>query len=422
MYWSFWDSIDEEYVAMKPGPARPLEGLVVLDLSQYAAGPYCTMMMADSGARVIKIEQPGRGDPYRHEGPELAGEDGSVTGGFFMRFNRTKESVTINLKEAEGVALVKRLTEHADVLVENFKPDFLNGCGVGYSQLSAVNPRLVYASISGFGHTDFLMSPYWSWPAFAVVAEAMGGIMDRIGDATCPPHWSGVSLGDLYAGATAFSGVLLALLQRGLNGQGQHVDISMTDSIISLNERAIFSYGVTGDLPDRGSDPALAPFGPFEAKDGWMVIGVIGTPMWQRFAHAIGRPELATDPRLATGLDRGRHMPTVIVPAIHEWLQARTRNEATRALHDANVPAAPVETAREIFRSPHAEARNMLVDVSYPGYGTHKVVASPFKLSGDPSPDIGPVPGLGEHTRAVLTTLGGVSDDEIAGLAERGVI
>jgi len=407
---------------MNPGPARPLDGLVVLDLSQYAAGPYCTMMMADSGARVIKIERPGDGDPYRHEGPELTGADGSVTGGFFVRFNRTKESVTINLKSADGAALLRRLAEHADVLVENFRPDFLDACGVGYRQLHAANPRLIYASITGFGHQDVLASPYWSWPAFAVVAEAMGGIMDRIGDADCPPHWSGVSLGDLYAGATAFSGVLLALLQRGATGRGQHVDISMTDSIISLNERAVFSFGVTGDLPQRGSDPALAPFGPFEARDGWIVIGVIGNPMWHRFAHAIGRPELADDPRLATGLDRGRHMPTVIVPAITEWLNSRTRSEATKALLAANVPAAPVETARDVLQSPHVSAREMLLDVSYPGYGSYKVVASPFKLSDDLTPHIGPVPRLGEHTRAVLTSLGGLDDDQLAQFAERGVI
>lgn len=407
---------------MTQGPTRPLEGLLVLDLSQYAAGPYCTMMMADSGARVIKIERPGVGDPYRQEGPELHGDDGLVTGGFFVRFNRTKESVTINVKTAEGADLLKQLAQHADVIVENFKPDFLDGCGVGYHQLRAVNPRLVYASITGFGHTDVLPSPYWSWPAFAVVAEAMGGIMDRIGDADCPPHWSGISLGDLYAGATAFSGVLLALLQRNSTGRGQHVDISMTDSVISLNERAVFSYGVTGKLPDRGSDPALAPFGPFEAKDGWMVIGVIGNPMWERFARAIGRPELATDPRLATGLERGRHMPTVIAPAINDWLQSRTKSEATRDLQAANIPAAPVETARDIMTSPHAEARGMLLDVAYPGYGTHKVVASPFKLSDDLKPRTGPVPRLGEHTRPVLGTLCGLTDEEISDLAERGVV
>lgn len=395
---------------------------MVLDLSQYAAGPYCTMLMADAGARVVKIEPPGRGDPYRNEGPELTGDDGSVTGGFFMRFNRSKESVTIDLKSPGGVDLVKRLATRADVLVENFKPDFLDRCGLGYDELSRVNPRLVYASISGFGHTDFLASPYWSWPAFAVVAEAMGGIMDRIGDADCPPHWSGVSLGDLYAGATALSGILMALVQRGVAGSGQHVDISMTDSIISLNERAIFSYGVTGMVPPRGSDPALAPFGPFRAKDGWMVIGVIGTPMWQRFAHAIGRPELATDPRLGTGLDRGRHMPSVIVPAIEEWLQSHTREEATRVLHEANVPSAPVETPEDIIRSPHAAAREMLVDVAYPGYGTHTVVGTPIKLSADPSPPVGPVPMLGEHTRQVLSSLGGVGDAEFEELARHDVI
>ncbi len=401
---------------------RPLEGLLVLDLTRYAAGPYCTMLLADAGARVVKIEPPRRGDPYRHEGPGLTGDDGSVTGSFFMRFNRSKESVTVDLKTPQGVEIIKRLAVRADVLVENFKPDFMDRCGLGYDTLRDVNPRLIYATITGFGHTDFLASPYWSWPAFAVVAEAMGGIMDRIGDADCPPHWSGVSLGDLYAGCTAHSGILLALIQRGVSADGQHVDISMTDSIISLNERAVFSFGVTGTLPPRGSDPALAPFGPFLARDGWMVIGVIGNAMWQRFAHAIERPDLATDPRLSSGLERGRHTRSLIVPAIEAWLRTRTRMEATAVLHAANVPSAPVETAEDLLRSAHVAAREMLVDVVYPGYGTHKVVASPIKLSADRSPSVGPVPALGEHTREVLRTLGGIGEAELEALAHHGVI
>ena len=407
---------------MMSAKPRPLEGLVVLDLSQYAAGPYCTMLMADAGARVIKIEPPGRGDAYRGEGPELVGEDGSVTGGFFVRFNRSKESVTVNLKSPEGVEIIKRLAKRADILVENFKPDFLDKCGLGYSVLRDVNPELIYASITGFGHTDLLASPYWSWPAFAVVAEAMGGIMDRIGDASCPPHWSGVSLGDLYAGGVALSGILMAVIQRSNGGSGQHVDVAMTDSIISLNERAVYSFGVTGTVPPRGDDPALAPFGPFLATDGWLVIGVIGTPMWQRFATAIGRPDLALDPRLSSGQDRGRHMSSVIAPAIREWLRTCTRDEATAVLYKANVPAAPVETAADVFHSPHVIAREMLVDVTYPGYGTHKVVASPIKMSNDRSPHVGPVPRLGEHSRDVLASLAGVGDDEFDELVERGAI
>jgi len=169
---------------------------VVLDLSQFAAGPYCTMLLGDAGARIIKVEPPGRGEPYRHEGPDLEGTDGSHTGGFFVRFNRNKESITLDLKSPRGIDIFKRIAKVADVVVQNYKPETVDRLGIGYSQLKDLNPGLVYASISGFGQPGVLESPYWRWPAFAVVAEAMGGVMDRIGDATCPPHWSGVSVGD----------------------------------------------------------------------------------------------------------------------------------------------------------------------------------------------------------------------------------
>lgn len=403
-------------------PVRPLAGLVVLDLTQFAAGPYCTMLLGDAGARILKVEPPGRGDPYRHEGPDLRAPDGSTTGAFFLRFGRGKESVTLDLKSEAGRRIFERLVPRVDVLVENFKADTMDRLGLGYARLSEISPRLVYASITGFGHTDIYQSPYWRRPAFAIVAEAMGGVMDRIGDATCPPHWSGVSAGDLYAGGLALSGILMAICQRDRTGRGQHVDISMVDAMISLNERAVFSYSVANVVPVRGPEPDLTPFGAFRARDGYLVIGVIGSAVWSRFCQAIGRPELLEDERLASGLGRRRHLETIIAPAIERWLSDKTKSEATEILLAHDVPAAPIYDARDVVESPHVAARRMLVDVEYGAFGKFRVAGTPIKLGADAEPEPSAVPGLGEHTDAVLGELLGLTVEERAALRAEGVI
>jgi formyl-CoA transferase len=297
------------------------------------------------------------------------------------------------------------LVRSADVLVQNFRPATVAKLGIGYAAMREVNEGLVYASISGFGQPDVLPSPLAGLPAFAIVAEAVGGIMDQIGEAACPPHWSGVSLGDLYAGGIAVSGILMALLHRARTGYGQQVDISMTDCMISLNERAVFRYALTGVSPHRGTSPNWAPFGAFESEGGWLVIGVIGDPVWRHFCAAIGRPDLRDDPRLSTGPDRGRHLDDVIRPAIDKWLAGKSTQEAADLLNASGVPAAPIATAADVFASPHTRAREMLVDVAYEGFGTHKVTGSPIKLSADPNPTIAKVARLGEHTEAVLSGL-----------------
>ncbi|MFI5387717.1 MAG: CaiB/BaiF CoA transferase family protein [Fimbriimonadales bacterium] len=400
----------------------PLEGVTVLDASHFAAGPYCSMLLADAGARVIKIEPPGRGEPYRSEGPILTSDSGVRQGSYFLRFNRSKESVTLNLNAERGKELFRSLVKAADVLVENFRPDTLDRLGLGYSTLREINPRLVYASISGFGHTDIDPSPYWQWPALAVVAEAVSGVMDRIGDAGCPPHWSGVSAGDLYAGGLAVGGVVMALYQRAVNGQGQHVDISMVDCMLSLNERAIFTYETTGEVLDRGGPEQIAPFGPFRAKDGYVAIGVIGDPIWIRFCNAIGRPELLEDDRLRDGTGRSRHMQGFLGPIIEEWLSHKGKVEASHLLLDANVPAAPVNNAAEAAESEHVIARRMLFDVEYPGFGTFKVVGSPLKMSGNPTRTVVTAPNLGQHTDTVLREFAGLDGSELDELRAAGTI
>jgi crotonobetainyl-CoA:carnitine CoA-transferase CaiB-like acyl-CoA transferase len=398
---------------------RPLEDVTVLDLSQFAAGPYGAQLLADHGARVIKLERPGTGDPYRHEGPRLPG-GGPDDGAFFLRFNRNKESVAIDLSRPGGRRAFERLVAGADVLIENFKPGSLERLGYPWTRLRELNPRLVYATVTGFGHRDLLESPLSSWPAFAVVAEAMGGLMAVIGDATCRPHSSSVSAGDLVAGMHMAFGVLAALHQRALTGEGQRVDVAMADSIAALAELPVFNYGATGQVPTRGSSRSTAPFGAFPAADGHVAIGVIGGAVWRRFCDAIDRPDLRDDPALATGQGRAAQLADRIQPAIEDWLRHRTKQEAAAYLAERQVPAAPLLDAREVTESPHFQARQMVLEFEYPDAGTFRVTGNPVKLGADASPPVRRPPRLGEHTDAVLRELGGLSAEEVAELRAEG--
>jgi CoA:oxalate CoA-transferase len=401
---------------------RPLADVLVLDLSQYAAGPYGVQILADAGARVVKVEVPGAGDPYRHEGPRLPG-GGPDDGVYFMRFNRNKESVAIDLRSPDGRAVFDRLLARADVLVENLKPESLERLGYPWPRLRALNPRLVYATVTGFGHRDLLESPLWGWPAFAVVAEAMGGWMSVIGDADCRPHASSISAGDLVAGIHAALGIMIALHQRAATGEGQRVDVAMADSIAALAELPVFTYGATGQVLRRGAGHRhTAPFGAFPAADGHVAIGVIGPAVWRRLCEAIERPDLRDDPELATGSGRARRLADRVAPALEAWLRDRPKAEAAAYLAGRGVPAAPVLDAREVTESPHFQARQMVLEFEYPGGGTFRATGNPIKLGADPSPPVRRPPLLGEHTDGVLAELAGLSPEEIAALRERGAV
>jgi CoA:oxalate CoA-transferase len=400
---------------------RPLDDVVVLDLSQFAAGPYGTQFLADAGARVIKVELPGLGDPYRHEGPPLPG-GGRGDGTFFMRFNRNKRSVALDLRRPGGRRAFERLVRAADVLVENFKPGSMERLGFGWERLQELNPRLVYATVTGYGHPDLLPSPLSHWPAFAITAEAMGGMMDVIGDAGCEPHGSAVSAGDLVAGIEAALGIMFALHQRQRTARGQRVDVGMADAIAALNERSVFSYNLTGVVPTRGQERQIAPFGAFPTTDGHVAIGVIGPAVWRRFCQAIERLDLAEDPDLADGIGRAANLETKLRPAISAWLEGRTKMEAATILSEAGVPAAPVMNAREVSESPHFESRRMLAEFEYPGAGRVRVMGAPIKLGADLDAPVSRPPLLGEDTDAVLSELAGLDGDEIAELRREGAI
>jgi len=392
-----------------------LDGLVVLDLSRYASGPSATQLLADHGARVIKLEPP-TGDPFRSEGPA---EIPDGVGGYFLRFNRNKESVVCDLTAPEGIEVLLDLVRKVDVIVENFKPGFLSSRGIAYEQLSEVNPRLILASISGFGSEDVLPSPDSGRAAFAVIAEAEGGIINRIGEPDCRPHWSGVSLGDLNAGTMTVVAILMALFRREKTGVGDHIDLAMTDVMIALNERAILMTSLTGSEPERGQASSMV--GPLPCADGYVVAGVVGRKRWAAVCDLVGGPDLVA----SLGTWRGEWMDfktNIVVPRIESWLADKTSEEAVGRLEAIGVPSGIVKNASQVISSPHARARHMMVDLEYPGVGKCVAVASPIvTLRSDRVAASGP-PLLGEHTVSVLSELLDYSPNRVDELLHSGVI
>src|SRR6266700_5065615 len=273
--------------------SKPLDGIRVLAFEIQVAGPYCSMMLADQGASVIKVERPEGGDTARGAAPMVKNDKGEVQSGYFLRFNRNKRSLTLNLKSERGRKLFAALAAKSDVVVENFRPGLLDEMGIGYKALAERNPGLVYACISGFGSMEGYLGPYSKRPAYDIVAQAMGGLMNACGQAEGPPTWLGVALGDIVSGMNAAYAIMLALYERTQTGRGQYIDVSMYDTIIGLAERSVTAYSLTGHVLERGNEPYMAPWGPFQCKDGWIGLIVATESAWSKFCQAIERPDLA---------------------------------------------------------------------------------------------------------------------------------
>lgn len=400
----------------------PLDDVRVLDLTQVGAGPYITLFLADAGADVVKVEAPGVGEMYRHEGPAFFDDAGRRWGGYFLRLNRNKRSVTVDLKSEAGRALLKDLVKVADILVENFRPDTMDRLGLGYQTLREINPRLIYGALSGFGHRDIFESPFADRPAFAIIAEAMGGVMDLIGEEDGPPQWVGGALGDFYTSLTTLSGILMALHARHKTGQGQLVDVAMYDAMVSLAERAVFVYTYTETVLRRGRERYLCPFGPYQVSDGYVAVAVIGDKPWQGLCAAMDRPDLAAHPDLCTGEQRSASYRELLGPILNAWFAKQTMSEAVDRLVAYGVPAAPIQDARGIVSCPHIRARDMLVEFEHPHAGRVTVVGNPIKMSGSPRIPVRRPPLLGEHTDAVLGEWLGLGDDAIAQLRRAGAL
>ena len=400
---------------------RPLAGVRILALEQYMSAPYCTMLLADAGAEVIKIERPGRGDPRRSIPPYAIGEDGQRVAGGFIGYNRNKKSVALNLRAKEGRQILRELATVSDVVVENLRPGAIDKLGLGYEELRTANPRLIYAAISGFGRLEGHTGPYAGRPAFDIVAEAMSGIMNLVGYADRPPSWTIYGMADIYTGQVTAYGVMLALFHREHTGEGQFVDSSMLDNMLALNERMVTLYSFTGESPERGRLKHLYPRGAFRCSDGFLALNIPDDIQWGRLCQAMGREELREDPRTVDGSARAANADFVR-PIIEAWLVDKNRDQAVAILGDHGVPSGPVNTAEDVFADPHIALRQMLVTVDDPVAGPRKYARSPVHLSTAPEIPVAPAPRLGEHTRSVLHDLLGYDGAEIDRLKVAGVI
>jgi formyl-CoA transferase len=379
------------------------------------------MLLADAGAEVIKIERPGTGDPRRIIAPFAEGEDGRRIGGGFLAYNRNKKSVVLNLRAEKGRAIYKELAKVSDVVVENMRPGVTTRLGIDYNVLKEINPQLVYAAISGFGQLEGFKGPYTDWPAFDIVVEAMSGIMHLVGYEDRPPQWTIYGLADLYSGLVTAYSIMLALFMRERTGEGQFVDTAMYDSMLALNERMVMLYSLTGEMQPRGRMRYQGPRAAFKAKDGYLAVNIPDNLMWQRLCQAMGREDLVEDPRTADGPARGENAG-LVRSVVEDWMADKTREETRMILSEHGVPSGPVHTAEDIFNCPQVKARQMLVDIEDPAFGTYKFARSPMMLSSSPGIETRRPPRLGEHTRPVLQELLGYGDAELEELEAAGAI
>ncbi len=391
----------------------PLDDLVVADLTRALAGPYCTMMLADLGARVIKVETPEGGDDTRGWGPPFCEGESA----YFLSINRNKQSLTLNLKDPRGHALLVRLLRRADVVVENFRPGAMDRLGLGYARLHEMFPRLVYCSISGFGQTG----PYRERPAFDLIVQGMGGLMGITGEPDGAPTRVGVAITDICAGMFAAYGILAALRARERTGAGQWVDAAMLDGQVAWMTYMAANYFATGEDPPRPGSAHLnlVPYQPFRTRDGVVNVAVATEAIWQRFCAALEIP-VAGDPRFARNADRVRHR-TALLDILRPIFAQRTTFEWVERLLGAGVPAGPIYRMREVMEDPQVRHREMVVEMDHPRAGRIRVNGVPVKLSATPGAVTTPPPVLGEHSDAILRELG-CEPGEIAVLRRDRVI
>ena len=382
---------------MPQTPRGPLHGIKVLDFTAMLAGPYATMLMADLGADVVKVEPPA-GDITRASGPRRATDGPEGLTGFFQSINRGKRSIVLNLRDPDDKSTVLELVKTADVVVENYRAGVMDRLGLNYEVLAEINPRLVYGTLRGFGDPRSGESPYTSWPAFDVVAQAMGGFLGITGTTDGTPIKSGPGIGDIFPGTLLALGIVSAVRHAEHTGVGQFVDIAMYDAVLALCERAVFQHSMTGEIPKQqgNSHPLLYPFDIIQTADGWIALAANKDPHWAIVADAMGRPELATDPRYATNLGRARsnqELRAIVEP----WI--RQHSTATLIeMFGGRIPIGPVNSIADIYADPHVKAREMLVDVPQPGSNDPVTVAGvPLKFSVTPALIRNRAPILGEN-------------------------
>ncbi len=400
---------------MSAPQAGPLDGIRVLDLTRVLAGPYCTMFLGDLGAEVVKIEQPEVGDDTRGWGPPFAGGESA----YFLCINRNKKSLTVNLKSPQGIALLCDLAGGADVLVENFRPGTMERLGLGEKELRAVNPRLIYASLSGFGADG----PMSDWPGYDLIVQAWGGLMSITGMADGEPTKVGVAIVDIVAGLMIGKAIVAALFARERTGIGQKIETSLLEAEVACLINAGSNYLVGGSVPGRwgNAHPSIVPYQSFKTCDSYLVVGVASEGIWQRFCHAIGRPELVDDPRFARNPQRVEHRGELIA-LLTELFLKRDTAEWMSLLGEAGIPCAPVQTIDQVFSAAQVLHREMVVEVQHPTAGAVRMAGLPVKLSNTPASIRLPPPLLGQHTEDVLRSWLKMRDGDIAELKSKGAI
>lgn len=398
----------------------PLKGVTVLDITRVVAGPFCSMLLADLGATVIKVEHPDDPDYARTFPPFVAGEGDAEFSAFFAQFNRNKLGITLNLKSDEGKALLRTLVRRADVLVENFRPGTMDRLGLGYEVLKKENPRLIYTAISGFGRTG----PNASRPAFDNTGQAAGGLWSMNGFADRPPVRVGTIIGDLAASLYAAIGTLAALREAERGGEGQVVDVSQQDSVLTLTENAVVRYTTAGEVasPLGNDHPFVRPYGQFPCKDGHVFFGGYTDKFWRITCEIFGEPEVADDPEIDTMEKRFDQDVAArrVTPILERWFSRHTKAELEEMAGD-RIPLSAIKTIAEVVEDPHIAARDMIVKVPVAGRLV-RMFGLPIKLSGTPGHACAKAPEPGEHNAFVYSRLAGLTPEEVARLAAEGAI
>ena len=413
--------VDEVKSSEREKWGKPLDGVRILAAEQMQALPYATQLMAHLGAAVVKVEHPEHGESGRGAQPALIDSDGRRVGATYLRNNLNKQSIGIDLKQPEGVEIFKQLVPHFDIVAENFTPGTMKRLGLDYEAIAAIDPSVIYLSVSGFGNQGD--SPYSSWPAYAPVVEAMAGLYEPTRKPGQPPSVVVAgALGDNGAGLFGIIGMLAALRHREHTGLGQHVDISMYDSMIAMSDMVphLWSMQAPAAWATAGSFGIVSAF---RAQDGYFVISIVREHHFERLAKTVGHPEWCDDPRFTTREGWAEQIEGTLRPAIESWAADKTRLEACKALCTQGVAAGPSNLAEDIHADPHVQAHDMLIEVPRPDHDRPmQVVGNPVKLSRVAEGPVSSFPHLGEHTDSVLRETLGLADPQLDDLRARGVI
>ncbi len=393
-----------------------LDGVRVLDLSRVLAGPYCTMMLGDLGADVLKVEAPGMGDDTRQWGPPFTQGGESA---YFLCVNRNKRSLTLNLKSPRGLQILRELVRQSDILVENFRVGTLEKWGLGYDDLQELHPGLLYCTITGYGYTG----PYRHLPGYDFIVQAQGGLMSITGPAGGEPYKVGVAISDITAGLFACNAILAALFEHQRSGKGQRIDISLLDSQVAWLANVASNYLVSGQAPLRygNAHPNIVPYQTFQARDGYFALAVGNDSQWRQFCERVGRTEWAGDARFRTNACRVENREQLI-PLLDQLFIQEDISHWLALLEEIGVPCGPINSIEQVFHDPQVTSRGMVTEVSHLSAGTVKLVASPLKIPTSPVVTRLPPPRLGEHTGEVLRELLGYDDQDIQELRLAQVI